>query len=481
MFISSMTRCEMMETMDEARAKRMAEELIGKSVGQWEIIEFLGNGKSALVFKGRRNGAESAVKVFDPELIERFGKDIQLQRIQRELLLKDKYHEHLIQILDGGECSATGHLFVVMSCLQLSTLESQINVIPFQAIRRIISQIASAAQYLESLSLCHRDIKPSNIVITPDYQKSVLLDLGVLRPIGNSDLTDQNARQFIGTLRYSSPEFLMRTEIDSVEGWRAVTFYQLGAVLYDLIVKKPLFAEYSEPYAKLVHAVTSINPRIDVDGAPPDLVHLAQMCLIKDPQTRLKLVRWESFNLNEQASHSIAYAKERVRHRNIVTQSTPDQVSALDQYEARRREQKQKQIFDKIEMIVRLTCAGNDDFPPIEVKVEPTTIFIIFPPSLDHHLSSSLYLTLDINLLDVNTEAIIISYRCALGEQEASLQQILKLEHQPLFLGIYNESLIKEKIEDLLYLTLDAAQQQFLKSTLSDIIPIQLSLELNRR
>lgn len=149
-----------MTRMDEARAIRMSEDLIGKSIGQWELIEYLGSGKSALVFKGRCHKQESAVKVFDPELIQRFGKRIQLQRIQRELLLRDKAHEYLVRIIDGGECSATGHLFVVMEYLEKKpTLESVIKVIPHHGIRLLISQIASAAQYLESLSLCHRDIK----------------------------------------------------------------------------------------------------------------------------------------------------------------------------------------------------------------------------------------------------------------------------------------------------------------------------------
>lgn len=70
----------MVETMDEIRASRMAEELLGKSVGQWELIQYLGSGKSALVFKGECKGREGAVKVFDPEIVERFGKEIQLQR-----------------------------------------------------------------------------------------------------------------------------------------------------------------------------------------------------------------------------------------------------------------------------------------------------------------------------------------------------------------------------------------------------------------
>ena len=56
--------------MDEARAKRLTEELVGKSVGGWHVIAFAGAGKSAIVFKAKRGDSVAAIKVFDPELID---------------------------------------------------------------------------------------------------------------------------------------------------------------------------------------------------------------------------------------------------------------------------------------------------------------------------------------------------------------------------------------------------------------------------
>lgn len=453
------------EPIDEVRANRMADELIGKSVGQWELVQYLGCGKSALVFKGRRNGLEGAVKVFDPELIQRFGKETQLQRIKRELLIRDNGHEHLVRIIDGGECSVTAHLFVVMECIEAPTLEKVIKVVPRDAIRRIIGQVALAAQHLESLELCHRDIKPSNIVISPDYQKATLLDLGVLRPIGSSDLTDEQARNFVGTLRYSSPEFLMRTELDTVEGWRAVTFYQLGAVLHDLIMRRPLFDEFTHPFGRLVEAVKEVTPRLEADDVPPDLIHLARTCLIKDPNVRIQLVRWESFSLVQRPSQPVQAAKERVRQRYAAVQSdtlgyTPPEAER----EARRRERLHRQILDKIEAIIRLACSESDVFPPMELRAlagttpETSHIVVTFLPSSSHELRSSLYLLLRISLMDVATEAISLSYWSGVAGERIDSRQLPKDDLHPLFDGAYEDSIVKEKIEEFLFLSLDAAQ-----------------------
>lgn len=464
--IYSMLREGVDLAVDEIRARRMAEELVGKSIGHWQIIEYLGSGKSALVFKGRCYEEEGAVKVFDPELVQRYGKNTQLQRIRRELSVRDKCHEHLVRIIDGGECTATGHLFIVMECVEFPTLESVIKNIPRNKIKDIISQIAGAAKYLESLGLCHRDIKPSNIVISPDYQKAKLLDLGVLRPIGNSDLTDEEAPHFIGTLRYSSPEFLMRKEFDTIEGWRAVTFYQLGAVLHDLIMKKPLFYEYSNPYALLVEAVNKYTPIIEADDVDPDLIQLAKNCLIKNPDVRLQLVNWDSFWLVSQPTRSIEVVKKRVRQRYILTQSDElAYITPLDEREVRRRNRLQRQMLDKIEAIIREECVGNHDFPPMEVKKpavnnpEFSQLVITFPPSTVHQLSLSLYLVLNMTIMDVDTQAIYLSYFSAVGNGMIDLQQLNEESFCPLFKGVYQEEILKEKIEGLLYLSLDAGQR----------------------
>jgi serine/threonine protein kinase len=211
----------------------MSKELVGHQVGGWLLHSFLGAGRSAAVFGGEKNGRQCALKVFDPELVERFGKATQLGRIARERGLIGECHPNLVQIFDGGECYDSGYLYVAMELIEAPNLGSILSLVPRDKIAPIVQQVAAAARFLEDKNIAHRDIKPENIAVFSDFSRAVLLDLGVLRPFGDPGLTDENARVFIGTLRYSSPEFLKRTEKDTLEGWRAITFYQLGAVLHE--------------------------------------------------------------------------------------------------------------------------------------------------------------------------------------------------------------------------------------------------------
>jgi serine/threonine protein kinase len=281
--------------MDLAQAKLFFDSLEGKSVGGWAIDGLYGSGKSAIVLRGTRNNQHGALKVFHPELIERYGRAVQLERIEREKRLLGLNHPNLVKILGGGECSDSGHLYVVMEPIANKNLQQVLHEIPAKNIPKLISQVASAARFLEELGLAHRDIKPENIAISDDYTSATLLDLGVLKPIGFSSITDADYRPFIGTLRYSSPEFLLRNEPDTEAGWRAVTFYQLGAVLHDMLMRKGLYEEFQEPFANLVQVIEDPKTRPEVYGEDSRSVVLCRNCLVKNPNTRLELVKWEDF------------------------------------------------------------------------------------------------------------------------------------------------------------------------------------------
>lgn len=311
--------------MDKAQAQLFKDELQGARIGGWDITGSFGNGKSAVVMRGVKDDQVAALKVFHPELIERYGKDVQLERIRRESSLVGANHPNLVQIYGGGECPVTGHLYVAMEALPYGNLRERLGQIPLNTVSAIISQVASAARFLEDRGLAHRDIKPENIAVSDDLSRAVLLDLGVLRPVGISGLTDVDQRPFIGTLQYSSPEFLLRKEADTLEGWRAVTFYQLGAVLHDLLTGKPIFEQYCEPFSELVEAVKSVNPIITSEDAR--LASLAKKCLLKNPNTRLELVSWPDFSESPAEAQSVVSIRDRLKDRQkLASALRPEKV-----------------------------------------------------------------------------------------------------------------------------------------------------------
>jgi serine/threonine protein kinase len=350
--------------MDEARAARMTEELKGKSVQGWLIDKFLGNGKSALVFRAVRGDVEAAIKIFDPELIERFGAAIQDERISRELSLIGKSHPNLVDILGGGHdfVGESRHYFVAMEFLPWKNLQQAIPSLPPSAIYPILRQIAEAARFLEKLGLCHRDIKPENIAVNDTLTEAKLLDFGVIRPL-SPEKADPTGASFVGSLRYAPPEFLLRQEKDDTQGWRAVTFYQLGAVLHDMIVRKPLFERFSEPYAVLSNAVQQ-EICDDFPEEPALLVSLSKNCLLKNPEARLKAVAWADF-----VGDSEEDRVEKIKR--LIAQKRTERIGESLQINKAHFDERWKasQIESIVEAIRQEIQSDSDTFPRFEVII----------------------------------------------------------------------------------------------------------------
>lgn len=313
--------------MDAKRAQDLATNLSNREVGGWRVEGYVNHGKSAVVLRATKPGQPTAaLKVFDQELIERFGHDVQIERVSRELDLRGKHHPHLVEILDGGTCKATNHIFLVTRLMEgWRNLAECLQQVPPERTSTLLEHVASAAQFLETQEVVHRDIKPANIVIDTAFENAVLLDLGVIQPLNASSITDDDS--FVGTLQYSSPEFLFGDEERTLEGGRALTFYQLGAVLHDLLLRTPLFAEHRR-YPRMVEAVKHLTPRIT--SKDPYLAQLARNCLLKDPKQRLALVSWQDFyaSTRETISRSDA-ARKRIRDRLAISRTgTTDPATA---------------------------------------------------------------------------------------------------------------------------------------------------------
>lgn len=315
--------------MEKHQAIQILNEQKDHDVGGWKILEYVNHGGSAAVYKATREDVSSALKIIDPGIVEKFGRDEQIERIRRESNLIDHSHPNLVRIFDADVCERTSYLYVAMEFLELPTLTKRIPEFPHERIIPIISQIASAAKYLENQGFIHRDIKPDNIVMERDFSKAILLDLGVIRPASEylEDITSSSA--FLGTTRYSAPEYLQRSGAEkNIECWRALTFYQLGALLHDMIMRKRIFDEIDGPPVALTDAVRYKKPVVD-NSACNHISNLARNCLEKDWELRLELVTWDDFlqstELNEQkpAEHRIASRIEASRKsqgtKNIIT------------------------------------------------------------------------------------------------------------------------------------------------------------------
>lgn len=278
--------------MDEVKAQSLFNQIKGKKIKEISIVKLIDNGKSAAVFCGEKDGKPYAVKIFDTEIIKKYGNEIQQDRINLELSLKEHKINNLVKIIDGGTTTIENNnfFFIIMEYIEGKNLKKFIKeeTITIEFIVNVMNILINVTEELlkNDPPMVHRDIKPENIMVT-DTNDIILMDLGVIKIIGKPSMTDMDTKQFLGTLRYAPPEFLTREEVDNKDGWQAVNIYQIGAVLHDLIMKKELF-DGIEPYTNLVIAIKDDMPRIISKEYHPKLIQLARNMLQKDWGNRLR-------------------------------------------------------------------------------------------------------------------------------------------------------------------------------------------------
>lgn len=275
--------------------------LDGEKVAGWTLIKSIGKGADGIVYSAKNDdGRTAAIKLFLHESLKNNGLQEARERLELQLaLVGKKHHRNLVEIYGGGEATDLDTLYLAMELVPGTSLDKLLGQIPHKNAPTLIEQLAAAAEFLEEeFGLFHRDIKPANIVVSNDLSLLTLLDLGIVYRIPDEEGGRLSGDEFVATLRYSPPEFVWRNEESSEDGaWRAITIYQIGATLHDMLAGKQLFSGDDTPRAKLYDCVRDKTPTAPkLDGDLSWLTPLAQCCLLKDWRQRLQFAPWKSFS-----------------------------------------------------------------------------------------------------------------------------------------------------------------------------------------
>lgn len=255
------------------------DDLIGRNLGPYRIVEPLGLGGMSTVYKAHQPSMDRmvAIKVLprhfaaDPTFTGRFKQEARvIARLE---------HARILPVYDYGE--ADGIIYIVMRYLDSGTLADRLveGPIPLDMAARVIGQVAEGLDYAHQQGVIHRDIKPSNILLDKTGA-AYLTDFGISKLVeGTAQFTGTG---IVGTPHYMSPEQGLGEPIDG-----RTDVYSLGVVLYQMVTGElPFKAE--TPMAVVIKHIneplplpSAINPDV-----PPAVEQVIVRAMAKSPDAR---------------------------------------------------------------------------------------------------------------------------------------------------------------------------------------------------
>ena len=249
-----------------------------KRIGKYEIVEEIGRGGFAVVYKARDTSLDRivALKVLhpqhtiDPKFVQRFRQEAQTAA--------RLHHPHIVTIHEVGE--EAGQHYIAMAFLPGRTLDKVVDGKPLPTDRAIsiIGQVADALDAIHEQGLVHRDVKPGNVMVDEAGQ-ATLLDFGIVRAAEGTRLT--TTMTTLGTPEYMAPEQAEIAEGTAGIDWRA-DVYALGVVAYETLVGQPPFTGRSPTAILHKHvyeqppAPRTLNPDLPQEIEPVLLKALAK-------------------------------------------------------------------------------------------------------------------------------------------------------------------------------------------------------------
>ena len=314
--------------------------LEGRLLGnRYEILEKIGNGGMAMVYKAKCHVLNRyvAVKILrdefttDEEFIKRFSIEAQAAA--------SITHPNIVSVYDVGQ---EGNLYyIVMELIQGKTLKEIITEeggpLPWKWSVNITIQIASALETAHRNNIIHRDIKPHNIIITEDGIAKVT-DFGIAKAVSNSTITAFGST--IGSVHYFSPEHARGGYTDSKSD-----IYSLGVVMYEMLTGRVPFDADTPVSVALKHMQEEPKPPIEINEKIPVAVNdIIMKAIRKDTTLRYQTATEMLKDLNKALKNPNGNFVDNEKYEEgAATQKIP----TMNEYEIKKENTKKESFIEK--------------------------------------------------------------------------------------------------------------------------------------
>ena len=260
-------------------------DLTGTRIGSYEIVERLGGGGMAVVYRAVQQplGREVALKALSPEL---FQDDGFVKRFEAEAKTLAKLdHPNILPIYDFE--LAEGLAYLTMPLIRGGTLRDILNRGPLDTLSawRYLREIGDGLQHAHDAGIVHRDLKPTNVLIHSDG-RAMLADFGLARGAGQpTHLTTVGLA--IGTPGYMAPEQVMGHDVD-----RRADIYAMGVLTFEMLTGRLPFIGANRMEVAYATVNAPIPSAAKLNAVLPDeLDTLLGKVLAKDPAQRPQSVK----------------------------------------------------------------------------------------------------------------------------------------------------------------------------------------------
>jgi putative two-component system response regulator len=251
----------------------------GGRLGAYRIVEYVGKGGMAEVYKGYHEGLDRtvAIKILPDFFVDDRSSRDRFHQEARSIARLN--HPNILRIFDFGEDDGVPYL--VLEFIEGDTLADRLGKpMPLESVVKLLTPIASALDHAHSEGLLHRDVKPSNILMRTDGTP-MLADFGLAR------MAD-SARKLTATgLVMGTPEYMSPEQISEENVGPASDVYALTVVAHEMLTGRVPFEAKTAAAVLVSHLNKPMPPTPELTGeASAHLEAVLKRGLAKVPEQR---------------------------------------------------------------------------------------------------------------------------------------------------------------------------------------------------